>query len=122
MENRHRSFSKDSRCFFPLGILSGDYAPGQPLRGSLDFEFPGDVEIAYLRPRPGVFDEFSVIEIDTRLGDQGDPDAIPVSPDTTGVLLSAPARPAPQPAGQTPAGTHRNGPAQAKIFLSAVTS
>lgn len=113
---------KDSRCFFPLGILSGDYAPGQPLRGSLDFEFPGDVEIAYLRPRPGVFDEFSVIEIDTRLGDQGDPDAIPVSPDTTGVLLSAPARPAPQPAGQTPAGTHRNGPAQAKIFLSAVTN
>ena len=83
---------KHSQCFFPLGILSGDFSPGEPLRGSLDFEFPGDVETLYLRPRPGVFDEFPVLEIDTLLDDQGDPDAVPTFPDTTGVLLSAPAR------------------------------
>lgn len=83
---------KNSQCFFPLEILSGDFSPDEPLRGSLEFEFPGDMEVLYLRPRPGVFNEFPVIEIDTRLGDQGDPDAVPTFPDTTGVLLSAPAR------------------------------
>ena len=86
--------AEEAWCYDPLGLPEGEYSPTEPLRASLDYEIPGDAGTVYLRPRPGFFDQFAVFEVDTRLGDQGDTDKIPMYPtETTGVLLSTPPAP-----------------------------